>query len=269
MSLPQDEQTLFNNIDQRITNKTDNRSVTRATVSQSMKDIVNLLSPDNIVIISDTEEVYIPSILIVNFVNQGDSGIEYKLSSDGITLLLLEGGRYGFAFTGDPAQVPLLTFISSSFYAFYPDGEDQSDVIYLTSTAAAAYIAAFNLAFAQNFITQNGNGNVNILVKNLLVNVANTIAASITSLQILDSSDNVVYHATTPIDITNGLKYAGHDLGVDTYKVVVQSSDPTVQISVKGGNSSSAVIKDEQFAANDPDNGFTSPIQITINKITS
>lgn len=270
MSLEGDIQGLFTTVDTRITNKQTEHSVRRVDVSQSLKDAVNLLNPDNFIAIHDTEDPFNPNGILVYFKNFGDGILFYNLVSGGPNYPIAPNGVYGFAYGADPNQVPLIIFDPSYVYAIYSDIIPQADAAFLTSIDAAALIAMFNSAFAQNYMVQNGNGNINVLVKNFVLDVIDSgsgIAGQVTELQILDASDGdaVVYSA--PLPFPGDFQYSDANLLPDhNYKVVMTSSNPNIQVSVNGGNTTSTIIKQQNFAEGDADNNFTVPLRISISQ---
>lgn len=250
------------------------QDATNPTDGVNLETLINYLGA--ITEIIDEEIPYSPapgpSITPVLFIkNTGDLAFNYELTLGGLQIALSPEGTYGFGFS-DPDQPPIIIFNSNYLYAIYPDTISEDNSALLTSTDAATMLAMFTQAFANDYILSNGNGNINIAVKNLVVAVidgTDAISSSLTQLQIIRISDSVVvYDAMAPLSPPGILHTSSGELasGID-YKVVIASSNPNTRIAIASGDNPT-IFKTQNFTSGDSDNSFTTPLRVIISDVS-
>lgn len=216
----------------------------------------------------DDPDTPIPSPTPILFIkNKGSILINYELSPGGLQGSLPPEGVYGYGYT-TPDQPPLIVFDPNYLYAIYPDTIPESESALLTSAEAQDMINLFNQSFANDYVLSNGNGNINIEAKSLVVAVVDgtdLIAASLTQLQVVKVSDGtVVYDAHAPLTAPGILHTSSGELVIGTaYKVLIASSNPNTSIAVASGDDP-VIYKVQNFLTGDTDNSFTAPIRVII-----
>lgn len=200
---------------------------------------------------------------VLSIINQGDGDIIY-LDDQGNPNTLAATDTLSFGYD-NPDQTPNFQFDPDYLYAIYIDGTANANKSYLSADDAAVQMALFNLQFADDYVLSNGNGDVNIDKKNLVVSVTDaTVRASITQLQVKDTTANSVKY--------NGIGELGSDIldinsaltPSNTNQVLVQSTDANLLIAVMAGNIDGVLYKTQNFLTDDPDNSLTAPITVTI-----
>lgn len=207
---------------------------------------------DTIIRIIDRMPVIIPEDAEIHFINEGDSS--FSISSVAVV------STKDYAFPDDTTIVPI-TFTSGYFYAINPDGLADADRDFMTVSDALAFMGNFNRPFMADYKISNGNIDVNIKSKNLIVAIDPTVASTVTSVQVLRPDNSVIYSSTLPstglLDLSSVLLTDG-----TLYKVVIASTSSSTNIYVEAGNKS--ITKVQNFTSGDSDNSFTSPIRVAI-----
>lgn len=265
MSFTDDKSAYKARVKTRFTDKTQPKSIKKEDSANSFNELIDLVDEpvNEIERIIDTIVPLIPlSGLTLYIINRGDRSL-YYIPLGGTGQLSIDiNNVYPFIFDSNPGTIPDILFADDYFYSIEPDGIDDAHATFLTASGATAKMANFTAAFTADFIISNGNSDLNIKTKNLIISaVADPL---ITQLQIKDYNSSAVI-----IDETNNLGsqilYLGSDLTIgQTVKAVVLSDNPNQQISIEAKNISGVLLKTQNFLETDPDNNLVAPVRITI-----
>lgn len=203
---------------------------------------------------------------LLSIINQGDGNLSYIAPGDTAPTALPPTATLSFGYDDStPDETPDFIFDTNFLYSIEPDSTPTQDKQYLNAADATVKMALFTQAFADDYVLSNGNGNVNIEKKNLIVSVTDsTVRASITQLQVKDTTSNIVRYngigelGADILDINSAL-IAGH-----TNQVLIASTDANLQIAITAGNIDGVLYKTQNFLTGDPDNNLQAPITVYI-----
>lgn len=256
------------------------QDATNPTDAVNLETVINYLGSISVII--DEEEPFtpppatdpddpdtpLPSVTPLLFIkNKGIVSINYELTLGGLEVPLATNAIYGYGYV-DPNQPPIIIFDPNYLYAIYPDTIPESESALLTSSEAQDMLNLFTQDFANDYVNSNGNGNINIEAKNLVVAVIDgndPIATSLSQLQIIKVSDStVVYDAHAPLTAPGILHTSSNELVSSiAYKVIIASSNPNTVIAVASGDDP-VIYKTQNFTSGDSDNSFTAPLRVII-----
>jgi hypothetical protein len=246
----------------RILNKTLPGSISKDDEKSCLDESVGIVAA--IFEIVDEDDDFVAGLL--NFINQGDGNLSYIAPGDTEPTTLAASDTLSFGYdAGIPTETPDFVFDPNFLYSIEADGTTASDRDYMNAADATVKMALFTFDFATDWVTLNGNGDVNIEKKNLIVSVTDpTVRASISQLQVVDTNTS-----TTKYD---GISELGSDIfdtssvlaTGDTNQVLIQSTDANLTIAITAGNITGVLYKTQNFLTGDPDNNLQSPITINI-----
>lgn len=212
---------------------------------------------ENFDTILDDDDDFVSALL--TFINNSNITLHYEASG---TQNLAPAGEYPFNYNdADPNDAPLFDFDPNYLYSIEPDDIVPGDGSYLTSLEAANKIALFLKPYAEDYVASNGNGNVNIDAKNLIVTVDDAEVSFVSQLQVKDVPNNIIRYTGLP---SGGIQFRDNLLPSTVHQVLVASTDDNMIIAITAANLSEVLYKTKEFLSTDPDNSLTAPITIAL-----